>query len=135
MRKLETVGVYCTQMDGQLILITLAATQLLSSPTLPSSLFQHSTSVVILATHSFTVSCTSVQRTCTHVPSDVTRVTRYTRVSAHLEPRHLLVRVLVVGHLLRRGGRLLQHLQLSLALVLEVLQITNNIKYLCRVIG
>ena len=35
-------------MYGQLILITLAATQLLSSPTLPSSLFQHSTSVVIL---------------------------------------------------------------------------------------
>jgi hypothetical protein len=41
---------------------TLVATQELSSPTFPSSLFQHSTSVVILATHSLVVSCTDVHR-------------------------------------------------------------------------
>merc|ERR1719462_685945 len=39
---------------------SLVATQLLNSPTLPSSLFQHSTSVVILATHSLKHSWTTV---------------------------------------------------------------------------
>ena len=41
---------------------TLVDTQELSSPTLPSSLFQHSTRVVIRATHSLVVSCTAVHR-------------------------------------------------------------------------
>ena len=36
---------------------SLVVTQELSSPTLPSSLFQHSTRVVILATHSLLISC------------------------------------------------------------------------------
>ena len=42
---------------GYFSFLTFAATQELSSPTLPSSLFQHSTRVVILATHSLLISC------------------------------------------------------------------------------
>ena len=44
----------------------------------------------------------------------------------HLEPPNLVVSILVVSHLLGRGGRLLQHRQLRLALVLESLPNINQ---------
>ena len=48
----------CKKTTSHVSGLTLAFTQELSSPTLPSSLFQHSTKVVIRATHSLAVSWT-----------------------------------------------------------------------------